>query len=83
MVKIEDLKDNSDLKILNKNLLFNFVSRVPGYDPHDADYIDVFVGLSISKYFKRRSQEFRRTSVSKERSVKTDVESKVTNSMKR
>lgn len=45
MVKIEDLIDNSDLKILNKNLLFNFVSRVLGYDPHDADYIDVFVGM--------------------------------------
>ena len=27
MVKIEDLIDNSDLTILNKNLLFNFVSR--------------------------------------------------------
>ncbi len=27
MVKIEELIDNSDLTVLNKNLLFNFVFR--------------------------------------------------------
>jgi hypothetical protein len=35
MVKIEDLIDNSDLTILNKNLLFNFVSRAKEQEEDD------------------------------------------------